>query len=115
MDARLVISYNTLWTNVQYLLTISYYHSIFHIYSKVIKNPPAFIKPTTASKFRKAHHTESAWKEQDIIQEFNAKYGIGVPIEKIVKPTATAGEIQEHTRSLAKTDPKGALIELLVR
>jgi len=76
--------------------------------SKVIHNPPAFIKPGSASSFRKAHHTESAWKTQDIIDAFNAKYGVGVPIESIAGSTTKADSSQPMERS------KTSLVELLV-
>lgn len=75
--------------------------------SKVIHNPPSFIKPGTASSFRRAHHTESAWKTQDVIDAFNAKYGVGVPIEAIATSGASA-----HSQPAGQS--KAALVELLV-
>ena len=75
--------------------------------SKVVHNPPAFYKPGTASSFRKAHHTESAWKTQDIIDDFNAKYGVGVPVEAITGHATT-------TQHQPVKQSKAALVELLV-
>lgn len=76
---------------------------------KVIHNPPTFVKPSTASKFRKAHQKESGWHTQDIIDEFNAKYGLKS------QPSPQSQSVQSSVQSTAKADEKKLLLDLLVR
>lgn len=42
--------------------------------TKIIKNPPKFIKAATISDLRKKHQKESLWATQDIIDKFASKY-----------------------------------------
>jgi hypothetical protein len=69
---------------------------------KLVVNPPVFTKHKTASQFRKAHKSEGAWRTQDIIDDFNQKYGVyrSPPI-----PATTAKVVDE----------KKALLDLLVK
>lgn len=76
---------------------------------KVVPNPPTFVKPSTASQFRKAHQKESGWHSQDIIDEFNAKYGI--KSQQYSQPQAVSSAVQSNPN----TDEKKLLLDLLVR
>lgn len=81
---------------------------------KLIDNPPRFFKPTSASKFRKAHSSDSAWKTQDIINEFNERYGIGSKGFHTLKEQQTsAAKIAQSTLEKMVLNEKQALVELL--
>jgi hypothetical protein len=42
--------------------------------TKIIKNPPKWVKANTISDLRRAHKKDSAWAKQDIIDSFASKY-----------------------------------------
>lgn len=43
---------------------------------KLVKNPPKFIKPGSATDFKKRHKHEDGWKVQDIVDSLKSKYPI---------------------------------------
>ena len=47
--------------------------------TKIIKNPPKFMKEHTLKAFRKKHKGESLWAQQDLVDSFAAKYLPEVP------------------------------------
>jgi len=60
--------------------------------TKIIKNPPKFIKEHSASAFRKKHKGDSFWAQQDIVDKWTQKYLPEVK-EGEVKVAVTDGKV----------------------